>query len=506
MSQSPVQLPQFEAPPERVLSTLNPDGTRRWLRPKTAPGRIRSARGWVAWGLIAIFTLLPWIRIDGRPLLLLDVVHRQFTIFGTIFRPTDTLLLTFLALAVFASIFALTALFGRVWCGWACPQTVYLEFVYRPLQRFFEGRAYGNSKLRVAGWRRLLMYATYLLISAHLANTFLAYFVGTDQLVGWTLHSPTEHPTAFIIFAGTTALMMFDFVFFREQLCTLICPYGRFQSVLLDRDSLIVGYDEARGEPRGRRKRKARATPAPTGGGCSKGDACCGKCGSASAAPATPAPAAFDTAALDPDRIGDCVDCTMCVQVCPTGIDIRDGLQLECIHCAQCVDACNSVMRKLGRPEGLIRYGSQNGFAGAARHMFRPRVVIYPLIVTLCLTVFGILLASRGDALVVQKRMQAAPYAMTEDGLVRSTVFVRIDNRTEEPRSYRFEAVDGATIEPPDPAPVAEPSGSVEAAFFVLSRPEDFDRGRRTVTVRIHDDVSFEDEHEFDIMGPFGDL
>jgi polyferredoxin len=194
------------------------------------------------------------------------------------------------------------------------------------------------------------------------------------------------------------------------------------------------------------------------------------------------------------------------VQVCPTGIDIRDGLQLECIHCAQCVDACNSVMRKLGRPEGLIRYGSQNGFAGAARHMFRPRVVIYPLIVTLCLTVFGVLLANRGDAMIVQKRMQAAPYAMTEDGLVRSTVFVRIDNRTEEPRSYRFEAIDGATIEPPDPAPTAAPSGSVEAAFFVLSRPEDFERGRRTVTVRIHDDVSFEDEHEFDIMGPFGDL
>ena len=497
MSQTPVPLPQFEAPPERVLSTLNPDGTRRWLRPRPAPGRIRTARGWVAWGLIAIFTLLPWIRIDGRPLLLLDVMHRQFTILGTIFRPTDTLLLTFLALALFAAIFALTALFGRVWCGWACPQTVYLEFVYRPLQRFFEGRAYGNSKLRVAGWRRILMYATYLLISAHHANTFLAYFVGTDQLVGWTLRSPAEHPTAFIIFAATTGLMMFDFVFFREQLCTLICPYGRFQSVLLDRDSLIVGYDEARGEPRGRRK-NAKATTAPKPGGCSKGDACCGKCRSAAAT--------GSAATIEPARIGDCVDCTLCVQVCPTGIDIRDGLQLECIHCAQCVDACNSVMRKLGRPEGLIRYGSQNGFDGAARRKARPRVLVYPLLVALFLTVFGVLLASRGDALVVQKRMQAAPYAMTEDGLVRSTVFVRIDNRTEEPRSYRFEALDGITIEPPDPAPVALPSGSVEAAFFVLSRPEEFERGRRTVTIRIHDDIGFEDAHEFDIMGPFGDL
>lgn len=501
MSQPPVSLPQFEAPPERVLSTLNPDGTRRWLRPRHVPGRIGTARLWVAWGLIVVFTVLPWLRIGGRPVLLLDVVHRQFTILGTIFRPTDTLLLTFLALALFASIFALTALLGRVWCGWACPQTVYLEFVYRPLQRLFEGRSYGNAKVPIAGWRRLLMYTAYLVISAHLANTFLAYFVGTEQLVGWTLRSPLEHPTAFIIFAGTTALMMFDFVFFREQLCTLICPYGRFQSVLLDRDSLVVGYDEARGEPRGRR-RSRKATPAPKPGRCGKGDACCGGCANAAPAPeAEPRPAT-----LDPDRIGDCVDCTLCVQVCPTGIDIRDGLQLECIHCAQCVDACNSVMRKLDRPEGLIRYGSQNGFAGNARHMLRPRVIVYPLLVALFLTIFTVLLLSRGDAMVVQKRMQAAPYAMTEDGLVRSTVFVRIDNRTEVPHSYRFEALDGATIEPPDPAPVADPSGSVEAAFFVLSRPDEFDRGRRTVVVRIHDDATFVDEHAFDIMGPFGDL
>jgi hypothetical protein len=228
-------------PEGRVLSTLNPDGSRRWLEPKLSNGRFLQRRRIVAWILIIVFAAIPWIRINDKPVILLDVMTRKFVFFGTTFRPTDTLLLALLLLSIFVGIFLLTALFGRVWCGWACPQTVYMEFLYRPVERLFLGKAYGNRKASVAPWRRVAMYAVFLLASAHLANTFLAYFVGTDRLVEWTLRSPTEHPTAFAIFVVTTGLMMFDFCFFREQMCTLVCPYGRFQSVLLDKGSLIVG-------------------------------------------------------------------------------------------------------------------------------------------------------------------------------------------------------------------------------------------------------------------------
>lgn len=458
-----ITLPQLE---ERVLSTLNADGSRRWMQPRGSYGRFWKARLAVAIALIAIFTALPWIRINGKPPILLDVMLRQFTFLGTTFRPTETLLLAILLLTVFVSIFLLTALFGRVWCGWACPQTVYLEFVYRPLEKLFLGAAYGRSGAKVAAWRRILLYSTYLLLSAHLANTFLAYFVGTDRLTEWTMGSPARHPVAFGVFAVTTGLMLFDFVFFREQLCTLVCPYGRMQSVLLDRDSLIVAYDRTRGEPRGRAvARKAMEA--------------------------------------EGRQAGDCVECTMCTQVCPTGIDIRDGLQLECVHCAQCIDACDDIMAKLGKPGGLIRYSTQNRIEHSAQGGFRYRLVLYPALLVGLVALLAVLLARRAPVLIEQERLVGANFAAAADGSIETPIRLLVENRTESARTFTVRGAGDVAVAG-EFEPVAVPPASAATIRFSVRAPAaSFGRGSRHGTVELVDDLGAVRPVDLSIAGPF---
>ena len=311
-------------PEEQVLPTLNRDGKRKWINPSIELGQKWNYRRWVAYALIAFFVVLPHLRIQGKPYVLIDIASRQFTFIGHTFYPTDTPLLACLTLATFFSVMLVTSLAGRVWCGWGCPQTVYMEFLFRPIDRLFNGTVGkgGKTKRQLSGAMQFARVLVYLVCCMFLAHVFLSYFVGTDRLSKWIVTPPTEHPTAFLIMAGTTAAMMFHFLFFREQLCLIACPYGRFQSVMLDRKSLIVAYDTGRGEPRKKGKRQ---------------------------------PLSLEV--LTKPANGDCVDCGRCTAVCPTGIDIRNGLQLECIHCAQCIDACNAVMGKVGLPSGLIRKG-----------------------------------------------------------------------------------------------------------------------------------------------------
>ena len=456
-------LPQLD---ERVLSTLNVDGTRRWMEPRDARGRFWRARLVVAVALIAVFTAIPWLRIGGKPPILLDVMTRQFTFLGTTFRPTETLLLAVLMLAIFVAVFLATAVFGRVWCGWGCPQTVYLEFVYRPIERLFLGAAYGRKGASVPAWRRLAMYAAYLVISAHLANTFLAYFVGTDRLTAWTLGSPANHPVAFTVFAVTVGLMMFDFVFFREQLCTLACPYGRFQSVLLDRDSLVIAYDRTRGEPRA--KAAERRTMEAAG-----------------------------------QEAGDCIECTMCQQVCPTGIDIRNGLQLECIHCAQCVDACDDVMRKVGRPVGLIRYSTQNRIERTGRRGFRYRLVIYPLLLGVMVTAFVVLLVRREPVLVEQVRVLGANFAVAADGAIETPIEVLVENRTDVERTVRVTGAGDVEVAGGHAEVRVPASDAATLAFTVRAPAATFGRGSRPGAVTVDDGVRAPHPVELTIAGPF---
>ena len=403
-------------PEERVLSTLEKDGSRRWLTPRLAKGRFLTRRRAVAYGLIALFTLIPYIAINGKPAMLLDVVHRQFTLFGFTFLPTDTVLLALFMVTLILSIFITTALLGRIWCGWACPQTVYMEFVFRPIERLCLGRSGvgGKPATAVAGWRYVAMYAAFFAVCLYLAHTFLAYFVGVESLRKWVTGSPVDHPAAFAIIVVVTLLMLFDFVFFREQTCIIACPYGRFQSVMLDRASLIIAYDERRGEPRGKLATAGRSRAVKAAG--------------SSVLPADP-----------PVASGDCIDCTLCVQVCPTGIDIRQGLQLECIGCAQCIDACDAVMDKIKRPRGLIRYSSQQAMAGEVSKLVRPRVVIYAAIIVGLVSLLTYLLVTKSPTDVTVLRALGRPYLVLEDGRVENNLRLKITNRSATPQQYRVE-------------------------------------------------------------------
>ena len=453
----------------RVLPTLNEDGSRRWIRPKPAHGGHWRQRRTVAAVLMVVFFIIPHLRLGGKPLILLDLPRRQFTLFGTTFLPTDTLLLMLLLASIIITIFLLTALFGRVWCGWACPQTVYMEFLFRPIERLVEGGRSGSLALdrerRHFHPRRLAKYAIYGVLALFVAHTFLAYFVGTESLAQWVQRSPAEHPTSFFVMAGTAVAVFANFTYFREQTCLVACPYGRMQSVLLDRQSLIVAYDAKRGEPR--MKGKVR-----------------------------------------PDGAGDCIDCGACVLTCPTGIDIRDGLQMECIHCTQCADACDDVMTRVGKPTGLIRYSSRELLEGHARHFVRPRTVLYPMALAIFVGGFAYALATRDAADVTVLRGTGEPFTRQDDGRIANQVRVKIWNRTNDDHDYRIEvggAVAGTVIVPQNPLRV-EAGTSAVTTLFVLLPPSSFHDREHDVTVRVSDGAGFTTDIPYRLVGPEDDV
>jgi cytochrome c oxidase accessory protein FixG len=449
----------------RVLPTLNEDGSRRWIRPKPSHGSYAKARRVVAYGLMLVFFLIPHIRMGGKPLILLDIPRRQFTLFGTTFLPTDTLLLMLLLASIIIAIFLMTALFGRVWCGWTCPQTVYMEFLFRPIERLVEGGRSGSLALDKQRShfhpRRLLKYAIYTVLAIFLAHTFLAYFVGTEALAQWIRRSPADHPTSFLVMAGTALAIFGDFAYFREQTCLVACPYGRMQSVLLDRQSLIVAYDPTRGEPR----MKGKARPADA---------------------------------------GDCIDCGACVTTCPTGIDIRDGLQMECIHCTQCADACDEIMTRVNKPKGLIRYSSRELLEGHKRHLIRPRTVLYPLALALFLGAFTYALATRAAADVTVLGGQGEPFTQQADGQIANQLRVKIANRTHDDHDYRIEVVgaaNGSAVVPQNPLRVAT-GQSAETPLFVLLPRSVFRNGEHGVAVRVSDGAGFSTDIPYRLVGP----
>ena len=466
------------SPSERVLSTLNSDGSRRWLRPRVSPGRFLNARRILAWALIALFTLLPFVRIRNAPAILLDITKRQFTLFGKTFLPTDTVLLAVLLLGIVVLVFLVTAVLGRVWCGWACPQTVYMEFVYRPIERLFEGPPGRGGTLgrRASGAGTAAKFIVYLIISMGLAHTFLSYFVGVDNLRLWMTRSPVDHPTSFAIMAVTTGLMFFDFAWFREQTCIVACPYGRLQSVLIDRDSLIVSYDPKRGEPRGHgRGAHVKVSKSAT---------------NAAATPATK---------------GDCIDCSLCVETCPTGIDIREGLRMECIGCAQCIDACDAVMAKIDRPLGLIRYSSQLRIAGDRGRVARPRLFVYSAVLSAIAVVFSVLVSQARDTDVTLLRGMGVPFTELTNGEISNPARLKITNRSRQPRSYRIEISGGAPARIVlDDQPLAvQPTTSVTRGLLIVVPATSFVMGKHEVRLKIIDDQQGSTEVKYRLLGPY---
>ena len=376
------------------LSTVTQEGKRIWIYPKKQKGRFYTARTIVSIFLLAFLFLMPWIKTEGHPFMLFNFFERKFIVFGLAFGPHDFYIfaLGFVSLLVFVVLF--TAIYGRIFCGWICPQTVFMEMVYRKIEYFIEGDAMRQRELDKAPWdgtkifKKTIKQLIFFSIAVLIGNTFMAYIVGIDETLKIISNSPAEHLTGFI------AVMVFSFVFyfvfskFREQACTIVCPYGRLQGVLLDPNTIVVAYDHVRGEPRGKLDKE------------------------------------------NPDSKGDCIDCHLCVAVCPTGIDIRNGTQLECVNCTSCIDACDSIMDKIEKPRGLIRYASMKGIAEKLKFKVTPRIILYSILLVLLLSIFTTLLFTREDMKVNVLRSPGKIYQEMPENKFSNLYHVKLVNNT----------------------------------------------------------------------------
>lgn len=451
-------------PGGEMQSSLRADGSRNWVQPADVRGRFTRARRAVFLLLVAVWAILPWVRVEGRPALMLDIEHRQFFLFGATLNAQDLWLLFFLLTGVGFALVFVTALAGRVWCGWACPQTVFLEGLFRPVERLIEGPREERIRRDRGPWtagkiaRKAVKQLAFVVLAAFAAHVFVGYFVSLPGLLEMVRARPADHPEAFAWAMGVTALFYGNFARFREQLCVGLCPYGRLQSLLIDQDSLVVGYDAARGEPRGK--------------------------------------------ATDPGA-GACVDCRRCVAVCPTGIDIRNGLQLDCVACAACVDACDEVMDRLGRPRGLVRYDAQRGLAGERRRLLRPRLYVY-----LALGLAGALAASfslhrRADFEANLLRVPGMPFVL--DGAeVRNAFTIHLVNKGAAPVRFHIEPVEAPGVRWAVPAgdPTVAGLQGVHVPVAVTASRADL-RGNVPLRVRVRREGQGGEQREVVLEGTF---
>lgn len=456
------------------VTTIRADGSRLVLHPADVAGRFTRWRRLTAWALVVVYVALPWIPIGGYPAVFLDVAARRFHFFGWTLAAQDLWLLFFLLSGMGFVLFFMTALLGRVWCGWACPQTVFLEHLYRRVERWIEGDAVARRRLDAAPWsaakalKRTAKHGAFVLLSLAVAHVFLAYFVSVPELWRMMRAAPAAHWGAFVFTGALAAALYFDFAWFREQLCIVLCPYGRLQSALIDDHSLVIGYDARRGDPRGSHRRQEagekRLENAPA----------------ASQPPASLLP--------PPAKLGDCIDCHRCVAVCPTGIDIRQGLQIECIGCAACIDACDAIMAHLRRPAGLIRYDSLAGLGGGATRWLRPRTVVYSILLLIGAVVAAAAFRTVKPAAFGVTRMVGAAY-FYDAATIRNQFLVRLVNKrqTAQQLVVRLRGAPDGTAQTGLEAPVEVAPMGEEVSPLVVVVPRRLYRGSFPFTVVVTD-------------------
>jgi cytochrome c oxidase accessory protein FixG len=390
-----------------TLMSVNADGSRNAIHPADCSGRFQDRKHGLWYLLIGVYLAMPWIEIGGHPAILIDIQRRHFYLLGQTFNAQDFWLAFFFISGLGFTLFVVAALWGRLWCGYACPQTVFLEGVFRRIERGIEGNAAARAKLDAApmslhkALRRGLKLFVFFLVSLLITHSLLGYFMPVREVCDAMRHTPGEHLTAFVFVSVLTLLVFVNFTWFREQTCIVVCPYGRLQGALYDPDTKIVGYDKKRGEPRG-----------PAGA----------------------------------EGSGDCVDCFRCVSVCPTGIDIRNGTQMECVGCANCIDACDDVMTKLGKPTGLVRYDTQRGFETGVRKFWRPRVFVYAFLFLLGCFVFARSVTRRAPFEANVIRPPGAAFVV-EDGAVRNMVQLHVVNKLPERATFTVRgSIDGGQV------------------------------------------------------------
>ncbi|WP_027138695.1 cytochrome c oxidase accessory protein CcoG [Gaetbulibacter saemankumensis] len=384
------------------ISTVTEEGKRAWVYPKKPSGKFYEYRKWVSYLLLAFLFLSPFIKINGNQFLLFNILERRFNIFGFPFWPQDFYLfvISMIIGVVFITLF--TVAFGRIFCGWICPQTIFMEMVFRRIEYWIEGDRGKQLRLAKQPWnaekirKKGLKLLIFLFISFLIANVFLAYLIGSDQLIEYITDGPTSHISTLISLLIFTAVFYFVFAWFREQVCIIACPYGRLQGALLDNKSIVVAYDHKRGESENGRKKFRKNE---------------------------------DRDALG---YGDCIDCFQCVNVCPTGIDIRNGTQLECVNCTACIDECDHIMESINKPKGLIRYASEDNIENKTPFKLTARMKGYIAVLTILIGLLTGMLFLRNEVEATVLRLPGQLYEHKDNNIISNVFTYKLVNKTNK--------------------------------------------------------------------------
>lgn len=424
---------------------------RKWIYAKKPAGQFYTYRQWVGYSLLLFLFIAPFIKLNGNPFLMFNIVERKFSIFGNMFFPQDLHIFVFGTLIIMVSIVLFTAVFGRVWCGWTCPQTIFMELIFRKIEYFIEGDWTQQKKLNegpntdARAWKKLLKHSIFLLISLFISNIFLAYIIGIEELWKIITEPIDQHMGGFIAMVIFTLLFYAVFAHVREIVCTTICPYGRLQGVLLDDQSLTVAYNVERGEPRGKLSKKQESSK------------------------------------------GDCVDCGLCVHVCPTGIDIRNGVQLECVNCTACIDACDAVMDKIGKPKRLIGFYSLGQIEGKndfKKNQSRP--ILYSTVLVILSAVFLYLLFSRPAIDGSLLRATGSTYQTQPDGRISNLYTIELMNKSGKNIPFELKPNDANfDIQLVNKIDSLQKDGSAKMSFFLITDKKNISTYKSKTAVRI---------------------
>lgn len=451
------------------IATIDQQGNRKYVFPKKPKGKLHNYRLIVSWLLLAFFFITPFIKINGEPLFLFDVISRKFIFFGQIFWPQDTYLFAVMMLTLIVFIVVFTVSLGRLWCGWACPQTIFMEMVFRKIEYWIDGDA--NDQRRLAKqnwngekiWKRLLKYSIFAIIALLISNTIFAWVLGIDRVFEIMQEPISENSAAFTGMMVLSGFLMFIYSWFREQVCLILCPYGRLQSVLLDSNTIVVAYDYIRGEPSGNYKKGENRREA--------------------------------------DK-GDCIDCRACIEVCPTAIDIRNGTQLECVNCTACIDACNKTMDRVGQPRGLIRFDSEKGISIGKKLKLNARLIAYIAVLLALITFLNVLLFNRSDVEATILRTPGLLFQQQDNGQISNLYNIKVVNKRREqfPIEIKLLSHEGKIVMAAGDMTV-KPAASTEGVFFVYLNKSDVN-GKIPITLGVFSHDKPIEEIQLTFVGP----
>ncbi|MEO6304351.1 MAG: cytochrome c oxidase accessory protein CcoG [Bacteroidia bacterium] len=450
------------------IGTIDENGKRNWLNPHKPKGKLFNYRKYLSYLYLIVFFGLPFIKVHDEPLFLINILERKFILFGMIFWPQDFFIfgIGLLIFIVFIALF--TVIFGRVFCGWACPQTIFMEMLFRRIEYWIDGDAPHQKALIKAPWdanklfKRISKYVLFFVLSFIITNTFFSYIIGIDELFKIIKEPLSAHIGGFTSILIFTGVFFFIYSWFREQVCIIVCPYGRMQGVLLDKDSVVVAYDYVRGEDR----HKFKKNEVRTG--------------------------------------GDCIDCNLCVKVCPTGIDIRNGTQLECINCTACIDACDNIMEGVGLEKGLIRFDSENGIKNKVKLAFTGRMKAYSAVLMLLIGVESFLLISRSDYDATIIRAKGMLYQEQPNNQVSNLFTIKLVNKTRKdlPVEIKIEGFPHATIEIIGKAMSVKKEDMTQGSFFIFLNKSDIKKRKTELKVGIYSNGKLIKTVKTNFLGP----